>query len=233
MARHRKIAFAGKMLIGVAAFGLFALPVAAQFSDSYNFLKAVKDRKGEEAEKFINVPGSGLVIINTRSDDTGETALHIVTARRDYDWLGYLLGKGAKADIADKKGATPLMLATQLGWSDGAQLLIQMKAQVDATNRSGETALIRAVQLRNSEMVRLLMKAGANPDKQDTVAGYSARDYALQDGRANAILAIIESGGKGEEPKKAIEGKKGDLDFSGIEEKAATAEAPKPSANPQ
>ncbi len=228
MARHRKMTFAAKMLFGAAAFGLFALPVAAQFSDSYNFLKAVKERKGEEAEKFINVPGSGAVIINTKSDDTGETALHIVTARRDYDWLGYLLGKGAKADIADKKGATPLMLATQLNWADGAQLLIKMKANVDATNRSGETALIRAVQLRNAEMVRLLMKAGANPDKQDTVAGYSARDYAAQDGRANAILAIIESGGKGEEPKKETESKKGDLDFSGIEDKPVKPDTSSP-----
>ena len=218
MAAKRKISFAGKLILSMAALGLTALPVAAQFSDSYNFLKAVKDRKGEEAEKFINVPGSGLVIINTRSDDTGETALHIVTARRDYDWLGYLLGKGAKPDIADKKGTTPLMLATQLGWADGAQLLLTMKAQIDATNRSGETALIRAVQLRNTEMVRLLMKSGANPDKQDTVAGYSARDYAAQDGRGNAILAIIENGGKTEDVKTE-EPKKGELDFSGIEEK--------------
>jgi uncharacterized protein len=224
MAAHRKISFAAKMLLGAAALSLFALPAAAQFSDSYNFLKAVKDRKGEDAEKFINVPGSGLVIINTRADDTGETALHIVTARRDYDWLGYLLGKGAKADIADKKGTTPLMLATQLSWADGAQLLITMKAQVDATNRSGETALIRAVQLRNSEMVRLLMKAGANPDKQDSVAGYSARDYATQDGRGNAILAIIENGGKGDEPKKDEKANTGGLDFSGIEEKPAKPE---------
>jgi uncharacterized protein len=222
-----RVSFA-KLALAVIALGTVAMPVAAQFSDSYNFLKAVKERKGEEAEKFITEPGSGAVIINTRSDDTGETALHIVTARRDYDWLGYLLGKGAKPDIADKKGATPLMLATQLSWADGAQLLIRMKAQVDATNRSGETALIRAVQLRNSEMVRLLMKAGANPDKQDTVAGYSARDYALQDGRANAILAIIENGGKTDEPKTASDGKKGDLDFSGIEEKSAPAEASKP-----
>lgn len=218
MAVQRKISFASKTLLGIAALAMMAVPAAAQFSDSYNFLKAVKDRKGEEAEKYINVPGSGLVIINTRSDDTGETALHIVTARRDYDWLGYLLGKGAKPDIADKKGTTPLMMATQLGWADGAQLLLTMKAQVDATNRSGETALIRAVQLRNTEMVRLLMKAGANPDKQDTVAGYSARDYAAQDGRGSVILSIIESGGKTEDAKKE-EPKKGDLDFSGIEDK--------------
>ena len=218
----------GKLALAAIALSLIAVPVAAQFSDSYNFLKAVKDRKGEEAEKFINVAGSGSVIINTKSDDTGETALHIVTARRDYDWLGYLLGKGAKADIADKKGTTPLMLATQLSWADGAQLLIDRKALVDATNRSGETALIRAVQLRNSEMVRLLMKAGANADKQDSVAGYSARDYALQDGRGSAILAIIESGGKSEVPSVPPENKTADLDFSGIEEKPVTPRAPTP-----
>jgi hypothetical protein len=226
MASYQKVGSFSKALIAVSALGLVAVPVAAQFSDGYSFLKAVKERKGVEAEKFITVPGSGAVIINTKSDDTGETALHIVTARRDYDWLGYLLSKGAKADIADKKGTTPLMLATQLSWADGAQLLITMKAQVDATNRSGETALIRAVQLRNSEMVRLLMKAGANADKQDSVAGYSARDYALQDGRGSAILTIIESGGKSEEPK--IENQAGDLDFSGIEEKPATLDKPSP-----
>jgi uncharacterized protein len=209
----------GKLAFALLALSLSAVPAAAQFSDSYNFLKAVKDRKGEEAEKFINEPGSGAVIINTRDSSTGETALHIVTARRDSTWLGYLLGKGANPNLSDKKGLTPLMMATQLGWTDGAALLIKLKAQVDATNRSGETALIRAVQLRNAEMVRLLMKAGANPDKQDTVAGYSARDYAAQDGRASAILAIIESGGKdAEEPKKG-EGKTGELDFSGVEDK--------------
>lgn len=227
MARYRKIGSFSKVMIAVAALGLVAMPATAQFSDGYNFLKAVKDRKGEEAEKFITVPGSGAVIINTKSDDTGETALHIVTARRDYDWLGYLLGKGAKADIADKKGTTPLMLATQLSWAEGAELLIKMNAQVDATNRSGETALIRAVQLRKADMVRLLIKAGANADKQDSVAGYSARDYALQDGRGNAILAIIESGGKSETPKIENKSKSGDLDFSGIEDKPASPDKPK------
>jgi ankyrin repeat protein len=210
--RFFKVAFA------IAALAI-SVPAAAQFSDSYNFLKAVKDRKGEEAEKFINEPGSGSVIINTRDDGSGETALHIVTQRRDIEWLGFLLGKGAKPDVADKKGVTPLMLAVQLGWTDGADLLIKLKAQVDATNKSGETALIRAVQLRNAEMVRLLLKAGANPDKQDSVAGYSARDYATQDGRGNAILAIIENGGKDADAPKEGEKSTGGLDFSGIEDK--------------
>lgn len=192
-----------------AGVGIIAPPAAAQFSDSYNFLKAVRDRKGEEAEKFLAEPGT--VIINTRDSTSGETALHIVIQRRDSTWLGYLLQKGANPNLADKKGTTPLMLATQLGFVDGIETLTRRKAQVDQTNRAGETALILAVQLRNAEAVRALLKAGANPDKKDSRAGYSARDYAKQDGRAGAIVSIIENHGKTDAAKKPA-----DLDFSGI-----------------
>ena len=198
-------------LIVPAAVGVVAPAAYAQFSDSYNFLKAVKDRKGEEAEKFLSEPGS--VIINTRDGSTGETALHIVIQRRDSSWLGYLLQKGANPNLADKKGTTPLMLATQLGYVDGIDWLVRKKAVVDQTNRAGETALILAVQLRNPEAVRALLKAGANPDKTDSRAGYSARDYAKQDGRASAIAAIIESNGKAD---AAATTKPTELDFSGI-----------------
>lgn len=208
-----RVSLKTKMIItAVAAAMLATSPVAAQFSDSYNFLKAVKERKGEEAEKFLAEPGT--VIINTRDGTTGETALHIVIQRRDSTWLGYLLQKGANPNLADKKGMTPLMLATQLGYVEGIETLVRKKAMVDQTNRSGETALILAVQLRNSEAVRALLKAGASPDKKDSRAGYSARDYAKQDGRASAIAAIIENHGK-----TVVAPKPADLDFSGIGEK--------------
>jgi ankyrin repeat protein len=200
------------MITAVAAAVLATSPVAAQFSDSYNFLKAVKERKGEEAEKFLAEPGT--VIINTRDGTSGETALHIVIQRRDSTWLGYLLQKGANPNLADKKGTTPLMLATQLGYVEGIDTLVRKKATVDQANRSGETALILAVQLRNAEAVRALLKAGANPDKKDSRAGYSARDYAKQDGRAGAIASIIENHGKTDAAIKPAE-----LDFSGIGEK--------------
>lgn len=205
-----------KMFLALLAASLFPLasgvvapPAQAQFSDSYNFLKAVRERKGEEAEKFLSEPGT--VIVNTRDSTSGETALHIVITRRDSTWLGYLLQKGANPNLADKKGTTPLMLATQLNYVEGIDLLVKKKVQVDQTNRSGETALILAVQLRNAEAVRALLKAGANPDKKDSRAGYSARDYAKQDGRATAIVSIIENHGKTDSPKKPAE-----LDFSGI-----------------
>ena len=102
--------------IAALTVAVLAQPAMAQFSDSYNFLKAVEDRKGEDVERFINEPGSGAVIINTKRDGSGETALHIVTARRDDVWLTYLLAKGANPNIADRRGTTPLMVATQLGF---------------------------------------------------------------------------------------------------------------------
>lgn len=200
-----------KLLLVALLASLAVTPAMAQFSDSYNFLKAVDERDGDEAQKYLDEPGS--VIVNTKRDGSGETALHIVVARRDETWLSYLLQKGANPNLADRKGVTPLMLATQLGFVEGAARLIKSKASVDGTNRSGETPLIRAVQLRNPEMVRLLLKAGANPDKRDAVAGLSAREYAAQDGRNSAILSIIERGGQPEEPKKS-----GELDFTGIGE---------------
>ncbi|MFT5329727.1 MAG: ankyrin repeat protein [Parasphingorhabdus sp.] len=184
--------------IAVAAIS-FSVPAAAQFSDSYNFLKAVKDRDGEEATKFLSQPGS--VIVNTRDRTTGETALHIVVERRDIIWVGFLLQKGANPNIRDKAGMTPLMLATQLKFLEGAKTLLANKADVDETNNHGETALILAVHLPDVELVRLLLANGADPDRTDTQAGLSARDYATRDRRAASILAEIEKADADKKPE--------------------------------
>ena len=57
----------------------------------------------------------------------------------------------------------------------------------------GETALILAVQQHQIAIARALLAAGANPDKTDNAAGYSARDYARRDNRARDILKMIEA----------------------------------------
>src|SRR3546814_11051764 len=110
----------------------------AQFSDSYNFLKAVKDRDGDKVINLIGEPGT---IINTRDSTTGETALHIVIARRDAVWVNFLLGKGARPDIAADKDTTPLMLATQLRFLDGVPLPLATRATVYQANARVETPL--------------------------------------------------------------------------------------------
>ena len=66
-------------------------------------------------------------------------------------------------------------------------------ALVDKANRLGETALIVAVQQRQPAIVSTLLKLGANPDKTDHAAGYSARDYAKRDTRSRELLKLIET----------------------------------------
>lgn len=182
--------FTATAFVAAALLALAAQPAAAQFSDSYNFLKAVKDRDGAKTTELVNKPGT--VIIDTKDITTGEGALHLVTRDRDAVWLNFLLARGAKPDLKDKQGNTPLMIAAQIGFAPGAELLLGKKALVDLANNSGETPLIRAVQNRDMAMVRLLLAAGANANKADTIAGLSARDYARQDRRGATILKLID-----------------------------------------
>ena len=191
-----------QLLISILALLTLTVPgiAAAQFSKSYNFLEAVKDRDGEEVTSFLNEPGS--VLVNTKDSTTGQTALHIVVARRDATWVRFLLGKGANPNTRDKKGMTPLMLATQLRFIDGIKALLARKAKIDDTNNHGETALIQAVHLRDAEMVRVLLANGANPDLTDTLAGLSARDYAVRDRRAGSVLAEIQKADSKNKPEQ-------------------------------
>lgn len=155
-----------------------AAPALAQFSDTYDFLKAVRDKDGAKAKSLIDKPGT--TTVDTKDSETGETALHIVVKRRDVPWIGFLLANGADPNARDRQGNTPLLLASGIGLTEGVQVLLTARAQVDLSNNLGETPLIRAVQARDVPTARQLLEAGADPDLADHAAGYSARDYAGQ-----------------------------------------------------
>lgn len=186
----------------VVAAGLWPNMASAQFSDSYNFLKAVRDRDGNKATEILSKPGT--VIVDTRDVSSGEAALHIVTKRRDATWLSFLLARGAKPDIRDRDGNTPLILAAQIGFVEGADLLLKRGAPVDGVNGRGETPLIIAVQQRDVGMVRLLLASGASPSRTDRATGLSALDYAQRDNRAAIILKLLQEA----KPAKAMSGPK-------------------------
>jgi ankyrin repeat protein len=168
-----------------------AVPAVAQFSEAYTFLKAVRERDTTKVNAIIDNPSS--TTINARDNRTGDGALHIVTRSRDLTWLSFLLGNGARADLQNNEGITPLMIASQIGWLEGAQRLIASRANVNLANSRGETALILAVQQRQLVLVRLLMSRGANPNHVDSAGGYSAIEYARRDGRSDQILRLLQA----------------------------------------
>jgi ankyrin repeat protein len=178
------------LLIGLSCI---AAPVQAQMSSSFKFLEAVRKKNGADVEEALAVPGS--TIVNTRDITSGQTALHIVTARRDLTWMTYLIAKGANVNARDGNGVTPLQLASNLGFVEGMQLLVDRKARVDDPNDSGETPLIAAVHRRDLAMMRILLTAGANPDRADN-SGRSARDYARLAANGGPLVNEIDASAK-------------------------------------
>lgn len=192
MLKFRKLSLALALAAPLAGAVLLPMPAAAQFSDSYKFLEAVKKKEGQTVTDMLADGSPNL--INTRDLTSGESALHIVTARRDLTWMQFLIGKGANVNVRDGRGATPLVIAANLNFIEGVELLIASGARVDETNNAGETPLITAVHNRNMPLIRALLKAGADPDRADN-SGRSARDYARLAGSA-AITSVIESEAK-------------------------------------
>lgn len=186
-----------------ALIAALAVPgvATAQFSDSFNFIKAVKDADGTKATEFLNRPGT--VIVNTRDAATGQTGLHIVTARRDATWLGFLLQRGANPDMRDNQGKTALMIATELRWTDGIQVLLGRRASVDLPSSGGETPLAKAVLNNDTAAVRLLIAANANPNRADN-AGFTPKDLARRDPRLAGILKELEEAKPA--PKREVQG---------------------------
>lgn len=173
-----------------AAMLLAPMPASAQFSRSYKFLEAVRKKDGNAVQEALDEPGSQ--IVNTRDSTSGETALHIVTARRDLTWMNFLIAKGANVNAHDGHGITALQMSVTLGFPEGVDLLVGQRARLDEPDTSGETPLISAVHRRDIAIMRVLLKAGADPDRADN-SGRSARDYALLGGRSNPLVTEIET----------------------------------------
>lgn len=183
--RRLILSLAGLVTLSAAA------PAVAQFSESYKFLEAVRKKDGEKVTEALADPAQ--TVVNTRDVTSGETALHIVTNRRDLTWMQFLIAKGANVNVRDAKGITPLVSAVNANFPEGVELLVDKGARLNDSNNAGETPLITAVHNRNIAVIRLLLKAGADPDRADN-SGRSAKDYARLAG--GNLLAEIEANAK-------------------------------------
>ena len=183
-----KLAFAA-LLLGTAVPSFAQSSVGREGAD---FVQALRDGDDAKAADLVEAQPS---VVNYR-DGNGETPLLIAIGQRNSTWTGYLLNQHADPNVADRKGDTPLIHAARLGFDNAVSWLLESGARVDDRNRMGETPLIVAVQRRQESIVRLLLANGADPDRTDTAAGYSARDYAKRDGRNPDILRMIEAAHK-------------------------------------
>ena len=176
-----------------AALTVIAAPAAAAAPsrgfEAYDFTKAVA---AQDNAKALELLGANPTLVNARGEK-GRTPLLVAIEGEDSEWIGFLLNQGADANLAGEDGDRPLIAAARKGLKEPTAWLLLKGAKVDATNKRGETALILAVQSKQLEIVKFLLNKGADPDKRDSFAGYSARDYAKQDTRSREIIKAIEA----------------------------------------
>lgn len=179
-----------RLVLGIALAACAAV-APAQFGaptvDMY--LEAIRY---EELAKIDQMTKGNPQLVNARSV-TGQTPLMMAIDKRNFQILSFLLFHKADANAGDSKGELPLIAAARKGWGEGVDGLLETGARIDGRNRQGETALIVAVQARSERVVRQLLAKGANPDVADSVAGFSARDYARRDSRNPQMLRLIEA----------------------------------------
>ena len=176
----------------VLAGCLMASSVAAMAQsrgyEGEEFVNAVRSADGDKAMQLLQ--SGGPRIVDAR-DSKGDTALVAAIGNDDDRFTAFLLQKGADPNLAGRDGETPLIAAARANFPDAIGWLLGLGAKVNTANRRGETPLIIAVQQRETRIVKALLTAGADPDKSDSVAGFSARDYAKRDTRSREIQEMI------------------------------------------
>jgi ankyrin repeat protein len=158
-------------------------------------------------------------------DPDGTTALHWAAYHDRIDEVRVLLGKGAKADVANRFGSTPLSLACRNGNEAMVALLLEAGADPNAgaepplltASRHGRPGVLKALLAKGAKVdsnalmaaaaeghadaVGLLLDAGAKPK-----SGFGPLHVAARNGRLDAVRVLLKAGA---DPKAAVESPSG------------------------
>lgn len=127
-----------------------------------------------------------------------EQELHSATIARDSTRIEYLLKRGAKIDAPDTEGITPLMVAVRSGDLSVINGFLEYGASPNVQDNDGWTAAMHAVRGNDPKIMRLLGKFKADFSLQNH-DGMTALGLAAYTNKANAAVAILDSGGKADD----------------------------------
>jgi len=96
--------------------------------------------------------------------ENGWTSLHHTSAAGNSEAVSLLVAHGAKVNVKNHSGETPLHLAKD---ARTARLLINSGANVNARDRSGNTPLHLAIRRYRLDVVKLLLSSNADINARD------------------------------------------------------------------
>jgi ankyrin repeat protein len=131
--------------------------------------------------------------INVRDEHTKMTALDYTAENGNLEIVRTLILAGARANLANESGRTPLMYLRDNASADLVRELLSAGAKVNARDESGSTALMNAAAYSNAAVVKELIENGAKVDLKDN-DGKTALMFAAGNSDLTITKLLIDSG---------------------------------------
>lgn len=171
-----------------------ALNGIASFIQDNLIANAYPPLEKEEMELLINVL-KNINKINDPQNKHGDTVLMEVKFARD---IILLVALGAKIELKNTNGDTPLIWAARNGNAEVANTLISCEASLKAQNYKGETALLRAIKKYNWDLatdINLDPSIVDTPDRDGNTPLMAAVTHGTKDGKnVDTIKSLVRSG---------------------------------------
>ena len=129
--------------------------------------------------------------VNVPVGDTN--ALHWAVRHDDLEVVDVLLDAGARPNVANDFGVTPLSLACTNGDPTMVARLLEAGSDPNATQVTGETVLMTCARFSDPLSVRFLLTAGADPNSREHLQHQTALIWAVAAGRAESVRMLLES----------------------------------------
>ncbi|HEY4214070.1 MAG TPA: ankyrin repeat domain-containing protein [Steroidobacteraceae bacterium] len=131
--------------------------------------------------------------VNAAEPD-GSTALLWAVHSVNHDLVRALLKAGAKPNIANHFGASPLTEAVKLGDVGIATLLLDAGADVNSPNQDNQTTLMLASSIGSRELAALLITRGADVNAVERFRNQTALMWAAAEGHADVVELLLDHG---------------------------------------
>jgi ankyrin repeat protein len=135
------------------------------------------------------------VNVNEKAPD-GSTALMWATFNVDRELVQALLKAGAKADVANLYGATPLGEAVKVDDLELVRTLLDAGADVNSPNVDGQTALMLAISVGSIPISKLLLERGADVNAVEHFRNQNALMWAAGGNQPEILDLLLARGAK-------------------------------------
>ena len=167
---------------------------AATFSATACAQETLSDliRSGQREAALAAITSPDLDV--NSADPDGSTALLWATYNIDHELVHALLKAGARANLTNHFGASPIGEAAKTGDAEITRALLDAGADPDSPNQDGQTALMLAASVGAPKVAELLIGRGANVNAVETFRGQTALMWAAAGNHPEVIDVLVTHG---------------------------------------